>query len=71
MRMRIHVGWTAVRCPSRMTDTDNTLRRMFLDFFLQCSQTTHRFFDVDFFTVENGNTGRVISSVFQFSQAVN
>ena len=65
MGMSIGVGGTAVRRPASVTDTGGTFhRRATVGELFENLQPAHYFFHLDFFSIENGDSGGVIAPVF-------
>ena len=70
MRMSIHIGRTAVGCPTSVTDTNVTRIRVSLYHSFQISQTAYFFLNFNrIVCTENGNTCGIVTTVFKLRQA--
>ena len=70
MRMRVAVRRTAMRRPARMTNAHGARRHIAGQLLAQCVQTAHALVHADFAIFINGDTGRVISTIFQLAHAI-
>ena len=71
MRMSVDIRRCTMRCPTGMTDSKLTRKQLAsMSQFIQHFQPSHCFFHIDFLSVINCNTGRVISSVLQLLQSL-
>ena len=71
VRMRVQIGRNTVGCPSGVADADGSRKGCaVLCQLLKYFQASYRFFHLDFFSVIDSNSGRVVSAVFQLCQSV-
>src|SRR6267142_2694199 len=71
MRVRVFFRGTAMRGPTCMSDSIRAFNRRFLESFLKVPQFSWRAADFQLAVVHYGNSGGVVTAVFQFAQAFN
>ena len=71
MGMRICVGGTAMGRPAGVSDTAKAGQQCtVVYFFIQNAKPADCLFHMDFLTIKNGDSGRVIASVFQLGKPI-
>src|SRR2546423_459231 len=70
VRMRVSVGWFAVRGPARVADTEGPSRRPFRHELAELRNPAGAFARLDFIAVDYRNAGRVVAAIFQAPQPI-
>ena len=71
VRMGVSVGRTTVRRPACVTYSDNSIRKIILEFILQRVESAHSLFNKNIFAAIDRNTRRVVAAILQFRQTLN
>src|SRR5262249_2571046 len=70
VRVRVRLGRTAVRRPARVPDAERALERLVLQRRDEVAELAHAPQDAQVLAVVNGETGRVVTPVFETAKTV-
>src|SRR5690242_3995837 len=65
VRVRVVLARPAMRCPARMADTDRAAERLAIETVLECAQLAFRASAAERAFLKRGDTGRIVSTIFE------